>query len=289
MLLDGKRLDLPPHHHTNPHTALSAMRRYRSENRNIKDITSGDAKDSVPGKVDYYCMRVHENVPKFKAMTLKELQVFNANESQKAEFEGWREGVIESIKRSGRVSKFSLSKQDVQLYDSSFDRSFVTGIDYTLEKFKVLARDMPDLRRRAKPYEKRFRDGTVKQLVRVYDQEEGCMRFEEGQQAMLSHRKEVFSDDLELDKGHAIETYERCGNVIFGDSAKRGVLRAADLGLAQSSTMMPAAPAVAAQAGKPNSKEEQGSNSEGSDSDSSDEDGDKTSSDEEEDPLSDFE
>ena len=91
----------------------------------------------------------------------------------------------------GRVQLCTLEQEDVQLYEDTKDFTFKSGTDLTLEKFTELVKKMLDVRKRCKPYEKRMRDGTTKQFVRVYDQDDGCWRFDEGQENRLSHQKTI--------------------------------------------------------------------------------------------------
>lgn len=148
---------------------------------------------------------------------------------------------------------------------------------------------MPDVRKRSKPIEKRMRDGTVKQFIRVYDQDDGCSKFEEGQQTRVRHRSELYNDSMGLDEAHAREMYEQTGKMVFGDVAKKGVLRAKDLGLVGDSSARQLAQFVSASAQRHGSsglvKVDTEEEEKASQSDAANDDGSHSSSEDEEAPL----
>lgn len=125
----------------------------------------------------------------------------------------------------------SLVKRDVQLYDNSFDRVYKTGVEYSVEAWQKLCAARPELAKKAQPFEKRLRDGTVKQYVRVYDQGDGVNRFEEGNEKKLSQRTAVDDGSLVLDEAHLKDAYEKTASALFGDVEKQNVILASELAL----------------------------------------------------------
>lgn len=67
--------------------------------RIVKDVDAGSLDDKLLGKIDWYCFRVHENVPDYKSMTVTDLERWiSASPENRAAFEGWREGVVSMVK-----------------------------------------------------------------------------------------------------------------------------------------------------------------------------------------------
>ena len=172
---------------TDPNDSSTYLFWHRSGPRVIVDIEAG-LEDALTGRVCMYCHKTHANVPEYKLLSIVELGEKLEDSEEANKFEGYRQGVVMKLASGERV-RGDVAQESVTVTDAAFDRQFKTGMDVTLERWKEILKEKPEMKNRAKPVEKRLRDGTLVSFIRIYDQQDGEFRFEEGDEKRTTHEQ----------------------------------------------------------------------------------------------------
>ena len=182
------------------------------------------------GKIDYLCERTHEVVPKYKNLTLEELEQEVSDVAKLAVFESWRSGVCEKLKAGDkRLHAGGVSQGSVVIEDESFEKWGRTGKAYTPQKFAEMVKHKPELKARSKVVQKRLRDGIIFNCVKVYNDAEDVMEFEEAEQAGVKKRQSIDDGTLVVCKDQLSDVYRDTATNVLGEAKKKAELTMRDI------------------------------------------------------------
>ena len=175
--------------------------------------------DKLQGRLDYLCERTIETVVEYRGKPLAEIMELTQEEQEMAQFMKYRQGVLDALKcGTQRISKLQRGVQGaVAIEDKSFEKWKRSGKAYSMDVWKEMVKKEPKLAGKAKPVEKKMRDGAIITMVKVYNDPVGVMDFEEGEETNAVNTTIIDDGTLQLTDTQLADGYKSTSQALFGD------------------------------------------------------------------------
>ena len=117
----------------------------RSDDRQAAVISAARTAESLWGKIDSYCSKVHLLIPEYKTKSLTDVQNRLKEPGAFEKFEAWRDAIIEQMKTGDKIIVAALVPSDVNKFDDAYIRRFKTGEEISVAAFHELVVGIPSI------------------------------------------------------------------------------------------------------------------------------------------------
>ena len=177
---------------------------------------------TLTGKLDFYCDRTHTASPKCSALAVAQLIDALEENREQLLFETYRASAIKQF-AAGCERLRNLCPETVTVQDTSYFDLKNTGKVYTKVAWEKLIARKPKLAKRGVLQEQQMRDGSVIQFVKLHNNPEGVMDFEEGERSSVNHGRVVHDGSLSLYDEHGRDQYSSKAAALLGATSASNV------------------------------------------------------------------